>query len=198
MIGWLRGRLVRKSPEGLIVDVGGVGYTVAVSLSTYADLPGEGRDIELFVHTQVREDAISLFGFLTEDEKLVFSRLIAVAGVGPKVALAVLSGARPDQLRAAVAAADAKGLTKIPGIGKKIAERIVLELRDKLGPAGSAASLPGGAPLVDVAADVASALVNLGYRKADAEASVGAAQQELGDEASFEALLRRALGRLQK
>lgn len=198
MIGYLRGRLARKSPEGLVVDVGGVGYVVQVSLSTYADLPGEGRDVELHVHTQVREDALNLFGFLTEDERSVFVRLIGVAGVGPKVALAVLSGVRPDALRGAVAAGDARGLVRIPGIGKKIAERIVLELRDKLGPPGSVDSLPGAAPLGLAASDVASALVNLGYRKGDAEAVVFAAAKELGEDAPFDALLRRALGRLAK
>ncbi len=194
----LRGRLARKSPEGLIVDVGGVGYVVAVSLSTYADLPGEGREVELFIHTQVREDALSLFGFLSEDEKRVFSQLIGVAGVGPKVALAVLSGARPDQLRAAVASGEAKSLTKIPGIGKKIADRIVLELRDKLGPPGSAESLPGGSPLGGAAADVASALANLGYRRGDADAAVAASEKELSEGATFEALLRKSLARLGK
>lgn len=196
MIGYLRGRIVRKTPEGLVLDVGGVGYVLAVSLSTYADLPGEGRDVELFVHTHVREDAISLFGFFTEDEKRVFSRLIAVAGVGPKVALAVLSGARPEQLRSAVAQGDSKGLTRIPGIGKKIAERIVLELRDKLGPPGSPLGMPGGEPLGAAAADVASALANLGYRRSDAEAAVAASEKELGEDPKFEALLRHALARL--
>ena len=198
MIGFLRGRLLSKTPEGLLLDVSGVGYVLSVSLSTYADLPGEGREVELHVHTHVREDAITLFGFLTDDEKRVFGRLISVAGVGPKVALAVLSGARPDALRAAVAAGDARGLTKIPGIGKKIAERIVLELRDKLGAPGSAAFLPGGAPLQPLSADVASALTNLGYRKADAEAAVGAAEKELEETPTFELLLRKALGRLGK
>jgi Holliday junction DNA helicase RuvA len=195
MIGWLRGRLVEKHPDRLIVDVGGVGYEVHVPLSTFYTLPEPGARVELRIRTHVREDQIALFGFSAALEQQLFDRLIGVSGIGPRLALAVLSGIEPDDLVRAVRAADIARLTGIPGIGKKTAERIVLELKDKL-PAGAAPVPAGAAPAPaasDQRADLISALVNLGYQRQAAERAVDAALEALGPGAAFEAALRQAL-----
>lgn len=195
MIGWLRGRLVEKHPDRLILDVGGVGYEVHVPLSTFYTLPEPGADVELRIRTHVREDQITLFGFSAALEQQLFDRLIGVSGIGPRLALAVLSGIEPDELVRAVQTADIARLTGIPGIGKKTAERIALELKDKL-PAGAAAA-PAGAPPApaqsDQRSDLLSALVNLGYQRQAAERAVDAALEALGSGAAFEAALRQAL-----
>jgi Holliday junction DNA helicase RuvA len=195
MIGWLRGRLVEKHPDRLIVDVGGVGYEVHVPLSTFYTLPEPGARVELRIRTHVREDQIALFGFSAALEQQLFDRLIGVSGIGPRLALAVLSGIEPDDLVRAVRAADIARLTGIPGIGKKTAERIVLELKDKL-PAGAAPVPAGAVPAPaasDQRADLISALVNLGYQRQAAERAVDAALEALGPGAAFEAALRQAL-----
>lgn len=194
MIAHLRGILLEKHPHQAVVEAQGVGYDVSIPISTFTALPEPGAEVRLKIHTVVREDAIQLFGFLTAEEKALFEKLITVSGVGPKLALAVLSGIAAPQLAEAIRSADLQKLTRVPGIGKKTAERIVLELRDKLddsprrgGPAGAPAVL-----LSPVQADVVSALVNLGAQPTAAEAAARRAAQEQ-PEAGFEALFRRAL-----
>ena len=195
MIGYLQGTVLRSTPDRVLVDVQGVGYEVHVPLSTYYEIEraGEGGAIRLFIHTHLREDGIALFGFWSEREKLLFERLIAVSGIGPRLARVVLSGMAADDLLAALAAGDLVRLTSIPGIGRKTAERMVLELRDKM--RELAAELPGRpAPAGE---EVVSALINLGYKPAQAERAVAEARREQPD-ATFQALLRVSLNRLSR
>jgi len=197
MIGFLRGRLLEKHPNRLLVDVQGVGYDVQVPLSTFYDMGEPGGEVELRVHTHVREDQIALYGFLTTLELQLFERLIAVSGIGPKLALAALSGIEPGELVRAVRTADVARLSSIPGIGKKTAERISLELKDKL-PASLVPGVPvAGAPAGDGAMrdDLLSALLNLGYQRAGAEKAVDAALKALpgSPPPAFEQALRAAL-----
>jgi Holliday junction DNA helicase RuvA len=196
MIAHLRGMLLEKHPNQVIVEAGGVGYDVTIPVSTYSALPETGREVRLRIHTHVREDALSLYGFLTEDEKMLFERLIGVSGIGPKLAVTVLSGLPVGELLAAIRGGAVERLVRIPGIGKKTAERIVLELRDKLpAPEGEAAvAASAGAPvgLGAVERDVLSALVNLGCAAAAAEAAVRKARSA-GGAVEFEPLFRRAL-----
>src|SRR5689334_409013 len=138
MIAYLRGRLISKRPNQAIVDVGGVGYDVTISVPTFSDLPGDGGDVSLHIHTHVREDAIALFGFIRPQEKQLFERLISVSGIGPKLAITILSGMAAEEMVRSIRGNDVARLTKIPGIGKKTAERMVLELRDKLQDFGAA------------------------------------------------------------
>ena len=173
MIASVAGTLTEKTPERLVVDVGGVGYAVHVSLQTFADLPPAGSAVRLLVHTEVREDAIELIGFLTADERSLFHLLRKVKGLGPRTALVVLSGMPRHDLAATIASGDAARLQTIPGVGKKFAERIVVECRD------GAARLAAGVPTLGVAAapdgilgEAVSALVNLGYKRAEAERAV--------------------------
>jgi Holliday junction DNA helicase RuvA len=197
MIARLRGRLEEKQATRLIVDVHGVGYEVQVPLSTFYRLPDEGTEVTLHVHTHVREDALSLFGFGTPLEQQLFERLIAISGIGPRLALAVLSGIDPVELVRAVQGGDVGRLTQIPGIGKKTAERIGLELKDRL-PAqlrAEADKAAEGAGEALVRADLLSALLNLGYHRALAEKAVDAALAS-GGEATFERTLKQALQHL--
>lgn len=194
MIAALRGRLIEKHPARLIVDVGGVGYDVQVPLSTYGSVGELGSDISLRVHTHVREEQIALFGFNTALELQIFERLISVNGIGPKVALAVLSGIAPGDLVAAVQGNEPARLTTIPGIGRKTAERIVLELRDRL-PAALPVSADPATPGSVVRADLLSALVNLGYPRPTVEKAVGDVLKAQPN-ATFDEALRQALGRL--
>jgi Holliday junction DNA helicase RuvA len=193
MIGYLKGTVLRSSPERVLVDVQGVGYEVHVPLSTYYEIEraGPGGAVQLFIHTHLREDGIALFGFASEREKLLFEKLIAVSGIGPRLARVVLSGMAADDLLAALAAGDLARLTTIPGIGRKTAERMVLELREKM--RELAAELPGRA--APAGEEVVSALINLGYKPAQAERAVAEARREHPD-ASFQALLRLSLNRL--
>jgi Holliday junction DNA helicase RuvA len=194
MIGFLRGRVLEKHPDHLIVDVQGVGYHVAVPASTFYGLPEVGGEVSLRVHTHVREDQIALYGFASVLELQLFERLIGVSGIGPKIALAALSGIEPAELVRAVRSGDIARLTSIPGIGKKTAERIGLELKDKL-PAPTVPVAPGAVPVpsdADQRADLLSALVNLGYQRAAAEKAIDAACKALGAEAPFESVLRHA------
>jgi len=195
VIAHLRGRILDKHPNRLVVDVNGVGYDVAVPLSTFYGLGDTGADVALRIHTHVREDAILLFGFLTALELDLFDRLIAISGIGPKVALAVLSGIEPLDLIRAIERGDLARLTAIPGVGKKTAERIVLEMKDRL-PRVIAPETPGTTPepppLRD---DVLSALVNLGYHRPLAEKAVDAAFHTLPD-GGFERTLKQALREL--
>jgi Holliday junction DNA helicase RuvA len=196
VIARIAGRLLEKHPSRVIVDVNGVGYDVQIPLSTFYNLGEPGGDVALRVHTHVREDALALFGFATPLELQLFERLIGINGVGPKLALAVLSGIEPPELVGAIRAQDVGRLTKIPGIGKKTAERISLELRDKL-PASialaDAASPAAGDGLRD---DVISALLNLGYQRAAAEKAVGTVMNDGAD--AFEPALKKALKTLVK
>lgn len=196
MIAHLRGVVLEKHPNQVIVDAGGVGYDVAIPISTFTVLPEAGQEVRLRIHTHVREDTLSLFGFLTADEKTLFERLITVSGIGPKLAVTVLSGLSAGELIAAIRGGQTATLVRIPGVGKKTAERIVLELRDKLdGLAGAAVASPAGAPaeaLSPVDQDVLSALVNLGCNRAAAEAAIRKAKAS-GTSHDFEPLFRRSL-----
>jgi holliday junction DNA helicase RuvA len=194
MIAALRGRVAGKHVPRLIVDVQGVGYDVQVPLSTYVKVGELGAEVSLHVHTYVREDQIALFGFGTPLEQQIFERLLAVSGIGPKVALAVLSGIQPADLVEAVQVGDPARLVAIPGIGRKTAERIVLELRDRL-PAALGSAEDAAAPPSGIRADLLSALVNLGYPRPAVEKAVTAAVKADPD-ATFELALRDALARL--
>jgi holliday junction DNA helicase RuvA len=198
MIARLTGRIVEKQATRLVVDVCGVGYEVHVPLSTFYHLPEPGGEVTLRVHTHVREDAIVLFAFATALEQQVFERLIAISGIGPKLALAVLSGIDPAVLIRAVQSGDVARLTKIPGVGRKTAERIGLELKDRLKQpwAADAAAMTGeGSGEAELRADLLSALLNLGYHRALAEKAVDGALAAPG-ERTFEHLLRDALRRM--
>ena len=199
MIAQLRGAIVEKQPSRLIVEAGGVGYDVQVPLSTFYEMAEAGGEVTLRIHTHVREDALLLFGFATRLELQIFERLISVSGIGPKLALSVLSGLEPAELLAAIRTANVARLTGIPGIGKKTAERIGLELKDKMA-AIAPAETAAAAPPDDSEAlriDVLSALINLGYHRPLAERAVGAALAG-AQGGSFEAILRHALRELAK
>ena len=199
MISHLRGTLLEKQPNRVIVDVNGVGYDVHVPLSTFYEMAEPGAEIVLRIHTHVREDALLLYGFATVLELKIFERLISVSGIGPKLALAVLSGIEPNELVSAIRTANVARLTGIPGIGKKTAERIGLELKDKMAsiiPADVAAS-PASATSETLRTDVLSALMNLGYHRPLAERAVDAALKH-GTGSSFEGVLRHALRELAK
>jgi Holliday junction DNA helicase RuvA len=201
VIAHLRGRISDKQPNRIVVDVNGVGYAVFVPLSTFYGLGDSGSDIALRIHTHVREDALLLYGFATLLEQELFERLIGISGIGPKVALAVLSGIEPLELVRAVERGDVARLTSIPGVGKKTSERIVLELKDRLPRVHvpAAADAPDQAPSV-LRDDVLSALVNLGYHRPLAEKAVEAAVKGLGPavDAGFERTLKQALRELAK
>ncbi|MDE3153548.1 MAG: Holliday junction branch migration protein RuvA [Acidobacteriota bacterium] len=198
MIAFLRGRLLEKHPNRIVVDVQGVGYEVHVPLSTFYGLGEPGAEVALRVHTHVREDALALFGFRTPRELDLFERLIAISGVGPRLALAVLSGIEPADLVRAVQRGDVKRLTAIPGVGKKTAERIGLELKDRLPAPGEAEAVEAGAaaPAEQLRDDLLSALLNLGYHRPLAERALDAVLKDAGDGAAFEATLKRALREL--
>jgi len=199
VIAQLRGRLLEKHPNRIVVDVNGVGYDVFVPLSTFYGLGEAGADVVLRVHTHVREDALALYGFTTLLEQELFERLIGVSGIGPKVALAVLSGIEPEDLIRAIERGDHARLTAIPSVGRKTSERIVLELRDRLPRAQAAASASSGARSEGslVRDDVLSALVNLGYHRPLAEKAVAAALTTAPD-GGFERTLKQALRELAK
>jgi Holliday junction DNA helicase RuvA len=193
MIASLHGVLVEKHPNQAVVETGGVGYDVTIPVSTFSHLPDAGAEVRLRIHTHVREDALALYGFLTQDEKLLFEKLIAVSGIGPKLAVTILSGLAATDLTHAIRRGEVDRLVRIPGIGKKTAERLVLELRDKL-PAvtGEEAPAPAAAALSPVDQDVLSALLNLGCARPQAESAVRKAKAA-GAPAEFEPLFRRAL-----
>ncbi len=198
MIARLTGQLIEKQATRLVVDVRGVGYEVHVPLSTFYRLPEPGGEVTLRVHTHVREDTLALFGFATALEQQLFERLIAISGIGPRLALSVLSGIDPADLVRAVQAGDVGRLTRIPGVGKKTAERIGLELKDRLKQlwaAEFAAAAGGGTGETTLRADLLSALLNLGYHRASAEKAVDAAL-EMPGERTFERLLKDALRRM--
>ncbi|QPJ60380.1 MAG: Holliday junction branch migration protein RuvA [Candidatus Nitronauta litoralis] len=195
MIALLKGTLIEKTPEVVIVDAGGVGYEVFIPLSTFYDLPAPGAPATLHIHTRLREDSLRLFGFFSLQEKQIFEVLIGINKVGPKLALAILSGLPFQELWAAVSSNDVARLSAIPGVGKKTAERLALELRDKLaapvGQQGEAAPVSSN-PMRD---DALSALINLGYKKPDAEKALDRLNEK-GTTDSIETLIRDSLNLL--
>jgi holliday junction DNA helicase RuvA len=193
MIGQLRGRLAEKRPNQVLVDVGGVGYVILVPLSTFAALGDLHTEVTLLIHTHVREDALSLYGFVSSREKHLFELLISASGVGPSLALKILSGMSVDELVPAIRGNDLARLTKIPGVGRKTGERMVVELKDKLeAVVVMEAERPAASSPAGVEADVVSALINLGYEARVAEKTVEETRKESGA-ANFEKLLRAAL-----
>ena len=194
MIAHLRGRLLAKHPNQAIVEAGGVGYDVVISVPTFSELPAAGSEIALHIHTHVREDALALYGFLRPAEKTLFEKLITVSGIGPKLAITILSGMPVDEMIGAIRGNDVAKLTRIPGIGKKTAERMVLELRDKLQAFVEFAAVPAVSAVEE---DVLSALVNLGYQRAAAERALAAALRNAKD-GSFDVLFRETLAALSK
>lgn len=209
MIAQLAGTLALRGLDAVVVDVGGVGFSVAISLHTLSSLPQTGQPVRLLTHMVVREDALLLYGFATEDEREAFQLCVSVSGVGPKLALAALSGLDPAGLALAIRQGDVARLQRIPGIGKKTAERLVVELRDKFhapsrearegarGAAAGAAAGPGAGASAALRADVVTALCNLGYKAADAERATDQAQRD-EPSAPIEQVLRRALRALQR
>jgi holliday junction DNA helicase RuvA len=196
MIAHLRGKLLLKQPNRAVVETAGVGYEINISVPTFSELPANGAEVALHIHTHVREDVIALYGFVHAAEKRLFEKLITVSGIGPKLAITILSGMAVEEMTRAIRANDVARLTRIPGIGKKTAERMVLELRDKL-PEGAAGSVSEISALGAVEEDVLSALVNLGYQRAAAEkALTGASKHANGG--SFDSMFRQALGLLSK
>ncbi len=193
MIASLKGQLVEKNLSDAVVDVGGVGYRVFLSLLSLARLPEEGQRVELRIRTVVREDAFELFGFLSRPEEDMFLLLTSVSHVGPRLAMMVLSGLEVDELAASISRGEVARLTKIHGVGRKTAERLVLELKDKVKALSIEAKGQGKAPLPGPLSDLTSALVNLGYKPAQAEKAAEAAQSRAGNDAPFELLFREAL-----
>ena len=192
MIGQLRGRLAEKRPNQVLLDVGGVGYLVQVPLSTYAALGELHTEVTLLIHTHVREDALALYGFVSAREKHFFEMLLSASGVGPTLALKILSGMSVEELVPAIRGSDLARLTRIPGVGRKTAERMVVELKDKLESVAVETEKPAPSSPAGIEADVVSALMNLGYDGRAAETAVGEAKREAGA-ANFEKLLRGAL-----
>ena len=203
MIAYLSGKLLEKEANSVIVDVGGVGYEVSIPLSTFYELGEVGDEVQLRIYTNVREDAIQLFGFHTARERDIYLKLISVQGIGAKSGIAMLSGMNADEIIAAIRTENLGKLTAIPGVGKKTAERLVIELRDKIGelakgvPAGTSATAVGAMAADDVYDDALSALVNLGYQRSAAEKALQQARQD-GVEANVQKLLRAALQKLAK
>lgn len=194
MIARLRGRLLEKAPDHIVVDAGGVGYQLFVSLSSFYKLPNEGAEVDLYVHTHVREDAFQLYGFLDAAERALFLLLLQVATIGPKVAIGVLSGLDTPDLEDAIAAGDTRRLVAVPGIGKKKADLMVLQLRDKVRVLQQARAASPAARRGGDAAEAVSALVNLGYKQQEAERAVGRAEE--GGASALADLIREALRRL--
>jgi Holliday junction DNA helicase RuvA len=194
MISHLRGTLLEKHPNQIVIDVHGVGYEVSIPVSAYSSLPELGGPVQMHIYQHVREDILALYGFPTKDDKVLFEKLIAVSGIGPKLAITALSGLTTEDLVAAIRSGAVEQLVRIPGVGKKTAERMVLELRDKLGPVTAphgGAGPPKGA-FSTIEEDVISALMNFGATRASAEAAATKARSE-SESNEFDALFRRAL-----
>ena len=194
MIAHLRGRLIAKHPNQAVVETAGVGYDIVISVPTFSDLPALGAEVALHIHTHVREDTIALYGFLRPAEKQLFEKLISVSGIGPKLAITILSGMPTDEMVRAIRGNDLGRLTRVPGIGKKTAERLVLELRDRLEDFGAAPTIAAVRPVEE---DVLSALTNLGYQRAAAERALAQAAKN-GHHDSFDVLFRETLAALSK
>ena len=199
MIGQLRGQLLHKKPNALLLDVHGVGYEVFIPLTSFYELPGEGNEVTLKIHTHVREDALTLFGFLSQREKDFFLKLISISGIGPKLAIAILSGAQVEELAQAIASGNLARLTAIPGVGRKTAERVVLELKSQIThfllPEQIEAAKEGGTPSA-LEEDILSALTNLGYPRSAAEKALSMVLRSAECERTFEDVLRNTLRRL--
>jgi holliday junction DNA helicase RuvA len=193
MIAHLRGKLITRHPNQAIVEAAGVGYDVTISVPTFSELPAVGNEVSLHIHTHVREDQLALYGFLRPAEKQLFEKLLTVSGIGPKLAITILSGMAAQDMVNAIRGNDIARLTKIPGIGRKTAERMVLELRDKL-PAIGEEVAPAVSSLNAVQEDVLSALINLGYQRPAAEKALASVQKD----GSFEATFRDALAAMSK
>jgi len=193
MIAHLRGKLISRHPSLVIVETAGVGYDVTISVPAFAELPPLGSEVAFHIHTHVREDQIALYGFLRPEEKQLFEKLITVSGIGPKLAITILSGMPADEMVNSIRANDLGRLTKIPGIGRKTAERMVLELRDKLPPAG-ANEMRVIPSLSATQEDVLSALLNLGYQRGAAEKALGTVEKHT----SFDAMFRASLAFMAK
>jgi Holliday junction DNA helicase RuvA len=196
MIALLRGVLLEKHPNQAIVEAGGVGYDVTIPVSTFTKLPEAGAEVRLKIHTHVREDALALYGFLTQDEKALFEKLISVSGIGPTLAIKILSGLAAPDLILSIRRGEVEKLVKVPGVGKKTAERMVLELRDKLPQPGPTAA-PAVPAISATEEDVLSALLNLGYQRAAAEKALAVVTKN-GKAETFDAMFRDALGALSK
>lgn len=192
MIAYLRGRLLEKRPNQVIVDVDGVGYDVQIPVSTFSHLGDTGAEVKLFIHTHVREDTLALYGFLATKDKTLFERLISVSGIGPRLAITLLSGMDTEELSTAIRRSEVQRLIRVPGVGRKTAERLILELRDKLGPAEAATPAPAG-----IDEEVISALLNLGCARPAAEAAVDKARKN-GAPEDFEPLFRASLALVMK
>jgi holliday junction DNA helicase RuvA len=197
MIAHLRGKLITRHPNLIVVETGGVGYGVTVSVPSFSELPAIGSEVALHIHTHVREDQLALYGFIRPEEKQLFEKLITVSGIGPKLAITVLSGMAADEMAKAIRGNDLARLTKIPGVGKKTAERMVLELRDKLAPVERADQVQVMPSLSATQEDVLSALVNLGFPHAAAEKALTQAARN-GNTDSFDAMFRGALALITK
>ncbi|MFZ0762173.1 MAG: Holliday junction branch migration protein RuvA [Candidatus Sulfotelmatobacter sp.] len=201
MIAHLRGKLLAKHPNQIVVETCGVGYELTISVPTFSELPANGSEVALYVHTHVREEVLALYGFLRPAEKQLFEKLITVSGIGPKLAITILSGMAADEMAGAIRGNDVGRLTRIPGIGKKTAERMVLELRDKL-PAAEGTAAPAVPAMNATEEDVLSALVNLGYQRAAAEKVLtGVIKRGVGKSetsGSFDSMFREALAGLSK
>ena len=193
MIAHLRGKLISKHPNQAIVEAAGVGYEVNISIPTFSGLPALESEVSFFIYTHVREDVLALFGFLRAEDKQLFEKLLSVSGIGPKLAITILSGMQADAMVAAIKGNNVATLTRIPGIGKKTAERMVLELRDKLDSLGAPTAITTASPVEE---DVISALVNLGYHRGLVERTL--AQLVKGSEESFDNLFRKSLAALAK
>jgi Holliday junction DNA helicase RuvA len=196
MIAHLRGRLLSKHPNQVVVETAGVGYEINISVPTFSELPANGSEVALHIYTHVREDLIALYGFLRPAEKQLFEKLITVSGIGPKLAITILSGMAANEMAGAIRGNDLARLTKIPGIGKKTAERMVLELRDKLPEAVGTSTLAAPA-MSAMEEDVLSALLNLGYQRPAAEKALAGVVKN-GKSGSFDAMFRDALAGLSK
>ncbi|GFO56013.1 Holliday junction ATP-dependent DNA helicase RuvA [Geomonas sp. Red276] len=199
MIALLTGKLAYKAPDYIILDVNGVGYRVQIPFSTYYSLPAEGSPVSLQIYTSVKEDAINLYGFRTHEEKELFQLLIGVSGIGPKLANGILSNSEPSELAESLVAGNLARLSAIPGIGKKTAERMVLELKEKVKKLGMAQPQPASAPVAakqEVRDDVLSALINLGYKESVVQKAI--AEIKISEDATVEAVLKQALKILMK
>ena len=198
MIAHLSGKLLSKNPNQVIVDVNGVGYEVHVPLSTFYEVGDIGSPVQLRIYTHVREDTIALFGFKSAKEKLMFEQVTSISGIGPKLGITILSGMPVDELVAAIRQSNLARLTSIPGIGKKTAERLVVELRDKLAKTAPTGEQTAAQSVSQPQEDVISALVNLGYAKPSAERAVQTVVSTSKTEPAFEELLRTALRQLSR
>jgi Holliday junction DNA helicase RuvA len=197
MIAHLRGKLITRHPNLVVLETAGVGYQVTVSVPTFSQLPSLGSEVALHIHTHVREDQLALYGFIRPEEKQLFEKLITVSGIGPKLAVTILSGMPADEMINAIRSNDLARLTKIPGVGRKTAERMVLELRDKLVPVDGTEQVQAIPSLSATQEDVLSALMNLGFQRPAAEKAL-AQTAKSGDAESFDALFRGALGLITK